>query len=68
MTMTVTSLARRVVLAMECDQDSEARALACTGPAGACAGLGWVVGHVVRVLLRDRRLLASWLDGRESAA
>ena len=64
----MTSLARRVVLAMECDPRSETRALACTGPAGACAGLGWVIGHVVRLLVRDRRLLASWLDGRGEAA
>jgi hypothetical protein len=58
----VTSTLRRIVLALECDPHSEARAFTCTGPVGSCAALGWVVGHVLRTLLRDRRLLSSWLE------
>jgi len=58
----MTSLLRRVVLALECDPRSETRALVCTGPAGSCAALGSVIGHVVQTLGRDRRLLSSWLE------
>jgi hypothetical protein len=64
----VTSLVRRVVLALECDARSEARAFVCTGPIGACAALGAVVGHVLHTLGRDRRLLSSWLDRVETSA
>jgi hypothetical protein len=56
------SVLRRVVLALECDPRSEARALTCTGPVGSCAALGTVIGHVVHTLTRDRRLLSSWLE------
>jgi hypothetical protein len=58
----MTSTLRRIVLALECDPRSEARAVACTGPVGSCAALGSVVGHVLRTLGRDRRLLSSWLE------
>ena len=57
----MSSLLRRVVLALECDPQSETRAFVCTSPVGSCAALGAVVGHVVHTLVRDRRLLSSWL-------
>jgi hypothetical protein len=59
----VRALLRRVVLALECDAGSEARALVYTGPVGSCAALGSVIGHVVQALTRDRKLMSSWLDG-----
>jgi hypothetical protein len=56
------SLLRRIVLAVEC-YDAPARPGA-VAPApmdpGTC--LGALVGHVVKTLARDRRLLDSWLD------
>jgi hypothetical protein len=58
----VTSLLRRVVLALEGDAGSEARALVYTGPVGSCAALGSVIGHVVQTLARDRSLVSAWLD------
>jgi hypothetical protein len=58
----VTSVLRRVALALECDARSETRATVCTGPVGSCAALGSVIGHVLRTLRRDQRLVSSWLD------
>jgi hypothetical protein len=64
----MTSLLRRVLLAMECDERAESRAFAAAGPVASCAGLGAMVGHVVATLLRDRRRLTSWLDDRMRTA
>jgi hypothetical protein len=58
----VTSTVRRIVLALECDGRSEARAMAFACPVASCAGLGSVIGHVLQTLARDRHLVSSWLD------
>jgi len=63
----MTSLARRVLLAAECDSRSEVRALVYAGPAASCAGLGSVMAHVIQTLMRDRKLLSTWLETPEAA-
>ena len=60
----MTSLLRRVVLALECDEQAQTRAQVYCGPTACCAGLGSVIGHVTSTLLRDRRTLSTWLGGR----
>jgi hypothetical protein len=67
MTGPITSLARRVLLAAECDERSEIRALVHAGPATSCAALGSVVGHVIRTLSRDRKLVNTWLETPKGA-
>ena len=58
----MTSLVRRVLLAAECDDRAEVRALVHAGPAASCAALGSVVGHIVQTLARDRTLMSTWLE------
>jgi len=62
MTDPITSLLRRVLLATECDERSEVRALVHAGPATSCAALGSVVAHVIQTLSRDRKLVDTWLE------
>jgi hypothetical protein len=56
------SLLRRVLLAAECDDRSEMRALVYAGPAASCAALGAVVAHIIQTLAHDRRLVTTWLE------
>ena len=67
MTDPITSLARRVLLATECDERSEVRALVHSGPATSCAALGSVVAHVIATLTRDRKLVHTWLEKPKGA-
>jgi hypothetical protein len=63
----VISLVRRVLLAAECDERSEVRALVQAGPATSCAALGSVVAHVIQTLSRDRKLVNTWLETAKGA-
>ena len=67
MTDPITSLVRRVLLAAECDERSEVRALVHAGPATSCAALGSVVAHVIATLSRDRKLVHTWLATSKGA-
>jgi hypothetical protein len=60
----MTSILRRVVLALECDEQAQIRAQVHSGPTACCAGLGAVIAHVTSTLLRDRRTLSTWLGER----
>ncbi len=63
----MTSLVRRVLLAAECDSSSEVRALVHAGPAASCAALGSVMAHVIQTLVRDRKLVSTWLETPKAA-
>lgn len=63
----MTSFVRRVLLAAECDDRSEVRALVHAGPAAACAALGSVIAHVIQTLVRDRKLMTTWLETPKAA-
>jgi hypothetical protein len=67
MTDPITSLVRRVLLAAECDERLEVRALVHAGPATSCAALGSVVAHVIQTLSRDRQVVSTWLETPKGA-
>ncbi|GCD89958.1 hypothetical protein [Nocardioides sp. LS1] len=64
----MSSLLHRILLALDCDPRPGAHTLAGGGTVTACAALGSVVGNVATMLLRDRRLVSTWLDEHAQAS